>query len=336
MTNPWPDRADAAERAVLDRYLRRPAALPGVQLAVVASPARPVEWLHLRWHLWWQAHLLDCLVDAVERAPTKPRTRRIIQLARGIRLRNGGRWLNDYHDDVAWLGLAVHRAGPLIGSFRAVPVIVNRLRGAWINDDLGGLPWRRGDVLRNAPAVGPAAILLARTGFRDEAQRLANWIHDRLTRPDGLIADGVRDGGVLVDTVYTYNQGVTLGADLETGRPDRVPPLLEAVSAHLQHHGVLIGHGGGDGGLFTGILVRYLTLVAVHPAVGGPARRLARDLVLSSADSAWKHAAHPARGPIFGLDWAQPADPALARDLSVQLGGWMLLEAAARIERRQS
>ena len=30
-----------------------------------------------------------------------------------MRLRNLGSWTNDYYDDIAWFGLAVHRPGPL-------------------------------------------------------------------------------------------------------------------------------------------------------------------------------------------------------------------------------
>jgi predicted alpha-1,6-mannanase (GH76 family) len=38
-------------------------------------------------------------------------------------------------------------------------------------------------------------------------------------------------------------------------------------------------------------------------------------------------------GPLFGPEWTVPADEREGRDLSVQLGGWMCLEAAALLER---
>ena len=63
------------------------------------------------WHYWWQAHLLDCLVDAQLRDPRPRRAATIATLTRSVRLRNGGRWTNPFYDDVAWLGLAVQRAG---------------------------------------------------------------------------------------------------------------------------------------------------------------------------------------------------------------------------------
>ena len=46
---------------------------------------------------------------------------------------------------------------------------------------------------------------------------------------------------------------------------------------------------------------------------------------------AWAHRGEVDGLPRFGTDWSQPAGP--ERDLSVQLSGWMLLEAAASLER---
>ena len=47
---------------------------------------------------------------------------------------------------------------------------------AWSDAEGGGIPWRRGDVFKNTPANGPAAILLARTGHLDRAAATADWI----------------------------------------------------------------------------------------------------------------------------------------------------------------
>jgi predicted alpha-1,6-mannanase (GH76 family) len=90
---------------------------------------------------------------------------------------------------------------------------------------------------------------------------------------------------------------------------------------------------GGDGGLFNGILARYLADAAVRR----PRLPHARDLVLASAESVWENRADTAVGPAFAHDWRKrarrPAAGAPEGDLSVQLSGWMLLEAAARLER---
>jgi len=59
--------------------------------------------------------------------------------------------------------------------------------------------------------------------------------------------------------------------------------------------------------------------------------------VLANAVAAWNGRAEAGGGPVFSADWAKPAvEPVPGTpeaDLSVQLGAWMLLEAAARVQR---
>jgi predicted alpha-1,6-mannanase (GH76 family) len=157
---------------------------------------------------------------------------------------------------------------------------------------------------------------------------------------DGLRVDP--DGSIrtTVNVVYTYCQGVYLGACVELARIDsdggwlgRAARTVAACAEHLAADGVLHCHGSGDGGLFTGILARYLALAAVElPATERDTRQLAARLVLASAQAAWRHRRVAAGGPVFGEHWSDPAWPP-SRDLSVQLSGWMLCEAAALIER---
>ncbi len=84
-----------------------------------------------------------------------------------------------------------------------------------------------------------------------------------------------------------------------------------------------------------GILARYLTSAAM--ALPSDSSRLAARLVLDSAEAAWRNRGVADGGPVFGPQWTVPAlPPSLGRperDLSVQLSGWMLLEAAAVLSR---
>ena len=350
--------AAEAERAVVSRHLRPVPGVPGTRLGVVSWPPSPAHALTVRWHFWWQAHLLDCAVDAWCREPTQVRQDRIRRLVRGIRVRNLGRFTNAYYDDIAWMGLALRRSAAATGRAEpAVRGIATRLLDAW-SPPSGGIPWRVGDRFFNAPANGPAAILLARCGFSTRARQMDDWMNDRLrVAGSDLIADGLVPGEPVQPVYYSYCQGVVLGAEVELARlggsRTRIHRLVAAVDREMTVGGVLRGHGGGNGGLFTGILARYLALVATDLPGGGPedqeARATAARLVLASAAGAWAQARKTPTGPVFGPDWSLPAElprrgpvgrtvgarvdqsAQPERDLSVQLSGWMLLEAAARL-----
>jgi predicted alpha-1,6-mannanase (GH76 family) len=325
----------AAERAVTARHLRRVWGLPSTVLGRSGWPASPGQRLHWHWNYWWQAHLLDTLVDAQLRAPTPERLALIRSFVRSVRLRNFGRWTNDYYDDIAWLGLALQRVSSLgIDVGPAIAAIDTQLLSGWTEAAGGGIWWRRGDEFKNAPANGPAAIFHARSGNLTRARAMTSWMTATLVDPEsGLVWDGIRtDTGELVKHIYTYCQGVYLGACLELSEMDNAARTVRAVASHCAPGGVIRGQSGGDGGLFGAILARYLALAA--KALPGPEAAVARSLVLQSADACWSGAAE---GPVFSAFWDRPAPasplPADApeRDLSVQVGGWMLLEAAATL-----
>lgn len=361
MEQVWANRAGSAETAVTTRHLKRLWALPGTQLGVVAWPPVRRDRLFGSWHYWWQAHLLDCLVDAQQRDPKPERLKEIKRQIRSHRLRNVGRWINDYYDDMAWLALALERASRIAGvdRHRALDKLTDQFVKAWVPEDGGGIPWRKQDQFFNAPANGPAGIFLARYGDRlKRAQQMADWIDATLIDPEThLVFDGIKAGS-LVRAQYTYCQGVVLGLETELAaragdqrHHPRVHRLVAAVSEHMAPNGVIKGAGGGDGGLFAGITARYLALVATtlpgESAEDTKARDTARKLVLDSAQSAWDYRQSVEGLPLFGPFWDRTAElPTTAgkkaefvegavtgseipeRDLSVQLSGWMLMEAA--------
>lgn len=367
-------RACAAQSALRARTVRRLGGwVPFTRIGRVAwpPPGRPLsaERITASWNYWWQAHLVDVLVDGAIHRGDQRCARDAAALIRGIRLRNVGRWTNAYYDDMAWLGLAIERAERHLGSTfsrrRALRVLRDRMYDAWAPNLGGGIPWRTTDTFFNAPANGPASILLARTDRVRRSIEMTDWIDDNLRLPSGLIADGVwrRDDGAreLDDALFTYCQGVVLGGETEAyrhgadeARLHRIDALLTAVIARFTTDGVIRSAGGGDGGLFGGVLARYLAFVASDLPGDDPVATSIRDraaaIVVASADAAWTNRADHDGLPVFGHDWSRQAvipsatGPAARklggavassttpeRDMSVQVAGAMLMEAAVAV-----
>ncbi len=365
----WANRAASAEAAITKRHLKRLWGLPGTQLGVVAWPPARQHRLFGVWHYWWQAHLLDNLVDAQVRDPQPARQKMITRQIRGHRLRNNLSWVNDYYDDMAWLALALERAGRIADVERpkALAKLADQFLNAWVPEDGGGIPWRKQDQFFNAPANGPAAIFLARYDERlRRAQQMSDWIDETLIDPEThLVFDGIKAGS-MVRAQYTYCQGVVLGLETELAartedpeHAERVHRLVAAVAEHMTTDGVIKGAGGGDGGLFNGILARYLALVATTLPRKNPqdvsACETATKLVLDSAKAAWDNRQTVDNMPLFAAFWDRTAElPTAAskeaefvegavnasevpeRDLSVQLSGWMLMEAAHTVAEEQT
>ncbi|GAA2129833.1 glycoside hydrolase family 76 protein [Arthrobacter humicola] len=380
----WSFRADEAARSVTRLFGQRLFFLPGTHIGAILRPSGRLKNLSRPWHYWWQAHYLDCLVDAGRRelgssghpgakfdGENRPSAGRLAsRLVTGIRLRNFLTVVNDYYDDMAWLALATLRLDRLAEDSRKR---TGRERNAKVlksltlqfdaasTDNLGGGTfWSKKRDFKNTPATAPVALYYARTGNRAKAQALLDWLDARLYAPEqGLYRDGLRISGtgeaVLEETIYTYNQGPVLGALLELGGAanlERAAALVEAVARSLTQPAPLLGRsaavlrceGTGDGGLFTGILVRYLALAALNEGLPAETRATAATLVNDTAQALWEGRrilpAHDrlARGGshlVFSNRTELPArrsyPEGAAVELSTQLQAWMILEAAASI-----
>ena len=358
-------RAEEAAASVTAAFTRPLLKLPGTRLGAVESPARQ-RLLPGPWHYWWQAHYVDALVDAALRGDPDA-LRQAHQLIRTIRLRNGLRATNWYFDDMAWLALAVSRfdaclpsrtgRGPADGGARLpaarphprmLAALTEALRSAHTLEFGGGLYWNRRRNFKNTPATGPAALHFARSGERERAQALIDWLNAHLLDPGrGLYLDGIKAGEgtaapVVEGAVFSYNQGPVLGALLELGGPEnlsRAGLLIDAVQRELTHAGtsVLKTHGTGDAGLFTGILVRYLALAAVSPTLPADHREQSAVMVSATAEALWAGRTKQGQRTVFSPHPLEPAErhyPAgTGVGLSTQLSAWMILEGAARVRR---
>jgi predicted alpha-1,6-mannanase (GH76 family) len=306
----------------------------------------------------------------------RERARRGDRLLRTIRLRNSARWVNDYYDDMAWLALAAGRLALLHAALgRARPQrrlrtaerdLTRQLSSALTSELGGGLYWNVERDFKNVPASAPAALHLARIGRVEEARAIVEWLYARLwSAQSGLFADGLRlvrppsTGGagqrvsftppteVLVPDIWSYNQGTVLGALVTLGDDEnlqRAADLVAAVSDRLTTEAdgirLLRTHGDGDGGLFTGILGRYLALAATTEGLAPEARETARVLVTATADALWRGRDVRGRDRAHAVSvWspdpgraARSSQPPGARiELSTQVQAWTLFEAAATV-----
>jgi predicted alpha-1,6-mannanase (GH76 family) len=306
----WPDRAGEAVRALVASYWDDRRGLFRITTSRRLLPSLG------SWHYWWQAHALDALVLTGDAA-------RAGRLVDGVLRRNGGRIVNDYYDDMAWMGLAL-QDGIDAGMLHAEPLVTElmaELRGGF-DAEHGAVRWRRGDDYLNVPANAPTALLAARVGDRLFAQRLTDWLHATLVTEDGVVWDGVHPGQPVNKSSYTYNYGTVVGADVAVDAVDRARQVAAAAVARLPRtDGLLPDEGGGDGGLFKGVFARYVSAYVQESDDGA-----LRDLLVRNAEAAWS-----ARSPagLFGPDWSRP--PSGAVELSTHLSGVLLLQTVARV-----
>ncbi len=377
----WCARAGEASRAVTGLFGRRLFFLPGTHLALTVRPAGPLARLTDPWHYWWQAHYLDCLLDADRRDPETGLVRLAPRLLAGIRVRNLLTVVNNYYDDMGWLALATLRLDRRTAGTTGAPT-------AWPPP---GPPQEScapsaGSSMRPAPQTWAAEHSGTRSGTSKTPQprppppsstpgRAAApkprpcWTGSmpgstiRTRACTGTDCGSRPTGDVSVEAaVYSYNQGPVLGALLELGGAanlTRAANLVDAVARHLttpatlapgtvlrggatRRSAVLRGEGTGDGGLFTGILVRYLALAARDQRLPAAARETAAMLVLDTAEAFWAGRRTIAAGEplarsggslVFSARPEEPASvtypPGTAVELSTQLQAWMILEAAA-------
>ena len=97
----------------------------------------------------------------------------------------------------------------------------------------------------------------------------------------------------------------------------------------LSPNGLLKAEGSGDDSLFKALLIRYLALLAIDPAVPVAARTRYVNFLTTNAEMLWRNGTQkPA--VFFGPSWAsRPTDG--KTELTTQLSGTMLMEAMTRL-----
>lgn len=341
----WAVRADSAQAALAKTFWQ-----PTAQYYLKDNLGNPA------FNYWWQAHGLDVLSDGYQRTKKANYLTRMRQLQEGAKTKNGNTYLNEYYDDMEWEALACLRAFGLTHdpAYKATAALLwTDIKTGWNEQQGGGIAWRKTQLgFKNTPANAPAAILAARLYQLDKnpadlawAQKIYEWEKKTLVDPaTGLVWDGVNgkgDGQTNRTSRHTYNQGVFIGAGLELYRATRQASYLaDAIRTagyvltdpQLAPGGILKDEGGRDGGLFKGILVRYLTLLATEPAVSAANRAGYVGFLKLNGESLYRQATSRPHY-LFNTGWTSlPAGPV---DSSTEMSGVMLSEALAGLQARK-
>ncbi len=202
-----------------------------------------------------------------------------------------------YYDDNAWLGLAAIQGGQV----ELARSVLGFVEQGWTPG--GGVRWREDLRSVHACSTGAAGLLAlaaapAASGAVGRAERALAFLEGPLRRPDGLVADHVDADGRLEPTVWSYNQGLTIGLHVElaararpAGDLDRARELADATLQHFDPDDGLWHQPAA----FNAVLLRLL--LRLHAADGDP--RWPR-VVDDYLERAWASARDPETGLFVG------------------------------------
>ena len=302
-------------------------------------------------HYWPNAHVLDVMTDAFARTKDQVYVSRMKALLNGIKLQNGNTFPNDFYDDMGWLALSSLRTYDLTKDeayVQATNILWTDMKKGITDVQGGGMGWSKGKPnFKNTPANGPAIILAARL-YRlqnkaedlQTAKTLYTWLKSTLVEPvtftvwDGINYDGT---GVISKNKYTYNVGLFMGAALELYKTTKEKAYLDdavktAIAGsndlELAPGGLMKDEGQGDGGLFKGVWVRYLSLLINEPDVPAADRDKLIKFMKYNGQTLYKQGISR---PGLSISPAWNKAPQSKIDLTTQLSGMMLIEAAAQL-----
>lgn len=302
-------------------------------------------------HYWPNAHALDVLVDAYLRNPSAITKARMDDLMIGVKAKNGNTWLNYYYDDMEWMALACLRAFQATNDVQyknITDILWADIKAGWSSDLGGGIWWRKDNPSKNTPSNTPAAILAARLykAFNNAddlewAKKIYDWQKAVLYEPGtGWVYDNIEKNGTKnTSWKFTYNQGTFLGAALELYRitnstgylNDAIAATDYAVSSgFLTVNGILKDEGGGDGGLFKGVFIRYFTRLVIDGNLSADKKNNYITFLKKNGETLWSKGTNKSL-ILFGSAWDKA--PGNSTDLTIQLSGVMLAEAMAELKK---
>lgn len=354
---PWAELADSAQKKLI-QYFWKPKGTGNYLLhAYHINP----NLVNDGYNYWWMAHTLDVFVDAYNRTGDALYKTRMTQLYNGALNYGGGSLWNFFYDDMEWMGLACLRAYQATGesSWRLRSIqLWNWIKTGWTESFAGGgIQWNKDaheskNACSNAPAILLAARLYKETKDKtclDWAIKIFEWMDNYLIFEEtGLVKDSY--GNNNPNWALTYNQGTWIGSCLElydiTGEQKYMDKALKNCDFIVKDQtkfspkGILYNQeGGGDGGLFKGIFMRYLSQLLLSGKLDTERQNLYGCYIIDNGKSL-VDAATLKPELLFGYSWLKrptamtTTDTDGAYDSSIHLSGVMLLELLAELERK--
>jgi predicted alpha-1,6-mannanase (GH76 family) len=300
---------------------------------------------------WPQAHMLDVLLDGFLRTKNTQYTLRMKALLNGIKTKNGGAYPNEFYDDMGWLANASLRTYIVNNDpdyLSVAQTLYTEIKGGYNTTAGGGIAWQRSQLYyKNIPSTGNATILAARfyevsgnQAFLTLAKSLYSWMKTTLVTSAGVVYDGINrnQDGQIDNWEFTYNQGLFIGSAVELYNCTKDASYLQdaelvannlIADPNLSPNGILKNEGQGDGGLFKGVAVRYLTELVQLTVLDDADRTKYAQFLQRNAQTLYdKGIGRPSM--MISPDWT--LQPSGNTDLTTQLSGVMMIEAAAKLK----
>ena len=308
---------------------------------------------------WPEAHGLDVLVDAYQRTKSEVYKQRIYDFYEGVKAKNGGRFYNNYYDDMGWHGMAHLRALEATGDVRyeaSARELWKDIVAGWNLDDGGGIPWNHENNAqgksKGIPSNGPAAIIAARRWQKYKEAEVVNghndleWLsmiyswmkENRVVQQSGRVFENINDK----NGDWTYNAGTYIGAAIEyykiTGNKvylnDAIKTADWTTSTLVNSNNKVLSdwaeQENHDVNLFKGIFVRYLTELIRLKDLPESSRKRYVNFLKNSGQILWSTGTTKSPFVLFGYHWWEAPLSGKA-GLRAELSGAMLMEAMATL-----
>lgn len=315
------------------------------------------------YNYWWMAHTCDAFIDAAVRVASvdERQSRRYESFANEIKTGmytayNPGRYdlWNEYNDDMEWMCLACIRGYYGFGKDKWLSEAKQLFDWIWESWDAttGGILWRtvseRGvlsskNSCSNAPAMICANMLYEITGeqhYLDKAKMIYDFMIEHSLFDDGFVKDAPTNPNR--GWCFTYNQGTWVGGlmGLYKATGDRkyydiaVDLMDKSIDSRWYSPNGIMGESGkGDGGLFKGIYIRYLTEWVLSGFLDQERQMRYANYLLENARSLYLSALLKPEGIIMA-NWQSRSEANLEQyDSSVMLSGLFLLEGVDKMRR---